>query len=192
VPRGRYTPIRASSTSVAQDPIRPRSPTIFQLSIQLIKMARLHVVLVAPEIHWNTGNVGRTCLAVNADLHLIEPLGFSLSDKQVRRAGLDYWPRVRLTVWPDWNALVTELPRMGAAYFFAARAPRSFDQVEYAESTVLVFGRESVGLPAAILHDHAGSVVSIPMLDPQLRSLNLSTSVAVAAYEFRRQWAGKG
>jgi tRNA (cytidine/uridine-2'-O-)-methyltransferase len=154
-------------------------------------MARLHVVLVAPEIPWNTGNIGRTCLAVNADLHLVEPLGFSLADKQLRRAGLDYWPRVRLMVWPDWNAIEAELPSLGVAFFFAARGARTFDQVEYPESTVLVFGRESTGLPAAILRERAVSVVSIPMSDPQLRSLNLSTSVAVAAYEVRRQWAGR-
>lgn len=152
-------------------------------------MARLHVVLVAPEIHWNTGNAGRTCLAVDADLHLVEPLGFSLADKHVRRAGLDYWPRVRVTVWPDWDAFTRELPRLGAPYFFAARAPRRYDEVEYPESTVLIFGRESVGLPAAILDGQADASVSIPMLDPKLRSLNLSTSVAIAAYEVRRQWA---
>ncbi len=152
-------------------------------------MARLHVVLVAPEIHWNTGNAGRTCLAVDADLHLVEPLGFSLADKHVRRAGLDYWPRVRLTVWPDWDTFASELPRLGAPFFFTTRSSRRYDEVEYPDRTVLIFGRESVGLPAAILDNHAASLVSIPMLDPKLRSLNLSTSVAIGGYEVRRQWA---
>jgi tRNA (cytidine/uridine-2'-O-)-methyltransferase len=154
-------------------------------------MAGLHIVLVNPEIHWNTGNVGRTCLAVDADLHLVEPLGFSLDDKRVRRAGLDYWPRVRVRVWPDWAALAAELPRLGAPYFFATRAGRRFTDVVFAEPTVLVFGRESVGLPAEILDAHPEAAVSIPMADAALRSLNLSTSVAVAAYEVRRQWAAQ-
>jgi tRNA (cytidine/uridine-2'-O-)-methyltransferase len=156
-------------------------------------MAHLHVVLVAPEIHWNTGNAGRTCLAVDADLHLVRPLGFSLSDKQVKRAGLDYWPRVRVRVWPDWSAFETELPALGAPFFFTARAAQRYDQVVYPEATVLIFGSESVGLPAALLEreSRSQSLVSIPMRDPALRSLNLSTSVAVAAFEVRRQWAGR-
>lgn len=152
-------------------------------------MACLHVVLVAPEIHWNTGNVGRTCLAVDAELHLVQPLGFSLADKHLRRAGLDYWPRVRLTVWPDWAAFAAELPRLGAAHFFSTRAARSYDLIEYPPATVLIFGSESVGLPAELLERHAEATVRIPMLDPELRSLNLSTSAAIAAFEVRRQWA---
>ncbi|MES1207648.1 MAG: tRNA (cytidine(34)-2'-O)-methyltransferase [Pseudomonadota bacterium] len=152
-------------------------------------MSRLHVALVEPEIHWNTGNVGRTCLAVDADLHLIEPLGFSLADKHVRRAGLDYWPRVRLTVWPSWTAFANELPRLGTPCFFTTRAARRYDEIDYPDPAVLVFGRESVGLPAALLEAHASATAAIPMIDPELRSLNLSTSVAVAAYEVRRQWA---
>jgi tRNA (cytidine/uridine-2'-O-)-methyltransferase len=152
-------------------------------------MARLHVVLVAPEIHWNTGNVGRTCLAVDADLHLVAPLGFSLDDRRLRRAGLDYWPRVRLTVWPGWPALAAELPRLGRPFFFATRATRRYTDVAYPDATVLVFGRESVGLPAEILEAHPDAAVSIPMLDPALRSLNLSTSVGIGASEVRRQWA---
>lgn len=151
-------------------------------------MSRLHIVLVNPEIHWNTGNVGRTCLAVDAELHLIEPLGFSLDDKHVRRAGLDYWPRVRVSVWPDWPAFAAELPRLGSPYFFATRASRRFTEIVFSSPAVLVFGRESVGLPSEILRAHPGAAVSIPMADPELRSLNLSTSVAVAAYEVRRQW----
>ena len=152
-------------------------------------MGRLHVVLVHPEIHWNTGNAGRTCLAVDAELHLIQPLGFSLDDKHVRRAGLDYWPRVRLRVWPDWTAFAAVLPSLGQPYFLAARAARRFTEVAYPDDTVLIFGRESDGLPPDILAAYADATISIPMVDPALRSLNLSTSVAVAAYEVRRQWA---
>jgi tRNA (cytidine/uridine-2'-O-)-methyltransferase len=151
-------------------------------------MAGLHVVLVEPEIHWNTGNAGRTCLAVDAELHLVEPLGFSLEDRHLRRAGLDYWPRVRLRVWPSWAALAEELPRLGQPYFFSSRGSRPYTAVRYPDPVVLVFGRESVGLSQALLDHHADTTVSIPMRDPELRSLNLSTSVALAAYEVRRQW----
>lgn len=151
-------------------------------------MSRLHIVLVAPEIHWNTGNVGRTSLAVDAELHLVRPLGFSLDAREIRRAGLDYWPRVRLTVWPNWDAFEAALPQLGQPFFFSTRAPRAFTQVAYPDATVLVFGRESVGLPEEILTKYADATLAIPMVDPQLRSLNLSTSAAVAAYEVRRQW----
>jgi len=148
----------------------------------------LHVVLVEPEIHWNTGNAGRTCLAAGAQLHLVGPLGFSLEDKEVRRAGLDYWPRVAPRVWPDWAAFERALPSLGRPFLFTARAPRRFQDVAYAKPAVLVFGRESVGLDAQILARHEADAVAIPMLDRELRSLNLSTSVALALYEVRRQW----
>jgi tRNA (cytidine/uridine-2'-O-)-methyltransferase len=153
-------------------------------------MADLHVALVAPEIHWNTGNAGRTCLAVGAQLHLVRPLGFSLDDRQVRRAGLDYWPRVQPVVWPDWETFEQALPEIGAPWFFGPRAQHQFREVAYPKPCVLIFGCESVGLPDQILQRHADQTVEIPMVDPQLRSLNLSTCVAVAAYEVRRQWSG--
>jgi tRNA (cytidine/uridine-2'-O-)-methyltransferase len=148
----------------------------------------LHVVLVEPEIHWNTGNAGRTCLAAGAQLHLVSPLGFSLDDREVRRAGIDYWPRVAPRVWPDWAAFERALPSLGAPYLFTTRSPRSFQAVAYARPAVLIFGRESVGLDADLLARRADDTVAIPMLDRQLRSLNLSTSVALALYEVRRQW----
>jgi tRNA (cytidine/uridine-2'-O-)-methyltransferase len=155
-------------------------------------MADLHVVLVEPEIHWNTGNAGRTCLAVGATLHLVEPLGFSLAEKEVRRAGLDYWPRVNPRVWPSWSAFEQELPALGQPFFFTARAERHFQDVAYPRPAVLVFGRESVGLPPELLERHAEQTVAIPMRDPELRSLNLSTSVALGVYEVRRQWGSGG
>lgn len=148
----------------------------------------LHIVLVEPEIHWNTGNVGRTSLAVGAELHLVGPLGFSLDAKQVRRAGLDYWPRVRLTVWESWEALAPALPALGEPFFFTAAAPRTYWEVAYPARTVLVLGRESVGLPPGLLARHPDRLVRIPMQDPQLRSLNLSTAAALASYEVVRQW----
>jgi len=148
----------------------------------------LHIALVEPEIHWNTGNVGRTSLAVGADLHLVEPLGFSLEDKQVRRAGLDYWPRVRLHLWPNWEAFAAALPALGEPFFFTAAAQRLYWEPRYPERTVLVFGRESVGLPPELLARHAERTVRVPMADAGLRSLNLSTTAALGAYEVLRQW----
>jgi len=153
-------------------------------------MPSLHVAIVAPEIPWNTGNAGRTCLAVGARLHLIRPLGFSLAEREIRRAGLDYWARVAPTVWPDWASFEARLPELGSPFFLAPRAPRGFRDVSYPERTVLVFGCESVGLPPEILARYSAETVEIPMRDPELRSLNLSTSVAVAAYEVQRQWGG--
>ena len=148
----------------------------------------LHIVLVQPEIHWNTGNVGRTSLAVGAELHLVRPLGFSLEDKEVRRAGLDYWPRVRLRVWDGWEQLAAALPGLGEPFFFSASGPRAYWEPRYPERTVLVLGSESVGLPPELLAANRERSVHIPMADPELRSLNLSTAAALAAYEVHRQW----
>lgn len=149
--------------------------------------ADLHVALVEPEIHWNTGNAGRTCLAAGARLHLVEPLGFSLGEREVRRAGLDYWPRVDPCVWPSWAAFAERLPELGEPFFFSAEAGRDFWSVEYPERTVLVFGRESVGLSPEIRERYQDRLLRIPMLDAGLRSLNLSTCVALAVYEVLRQ-----
>ena len=148
----------------------------------------LHVVLVEPEIHWNTGNAGRTCLAAGAALHLVAPLGFSLDDKEIRRAGLDYWARVHPRVRPEWPAFEPALPSLRTPFFFTAGAARRYQEVVYPRPSVLVFGRESVGLPPELLARQAARTVAIPMLDPELRSLNLSTAVALGLYEVRRQW----
>jgi tRNA (cytidine/uridine-2'-O-)-methyltransferase len=147
----------------------------------------LHVVLVEPEIHWNTGNAGRTCLAAGAQLHLVEPLGFSLDEREVKRAGLDYWPRVAPRVWPSWDGLETAMPALGEPFFFSREAERSYWDVRFPQRAVLVFGRESDGLPHAIRERHAHRLLAVPMLDPALRSLNLSTAVALALYEVLRQ-----
>ena len=109
---------------------------------------KTHVVLVHPEIHWNTGNAGRTCLAVGATLHLIEPLGFSLDEREVKRAGLDYWEHVDLRVWPGWEAFEKELPNLGEPYFFSTKATRNlWDAPLGGKDVVLIFGRETGGLP---------------------------------------------
>ena len=153
-----------------------------------VKLA-IHVVLVHPEIHWNTGNAGRTCLAAGATLHLVEPLGFSLDEKQVRRAGLDYWEHVELRVWRDWEMFETELPRLGEPYFFSTKATRLLWDAPLGgrEDVVLIFGRETGGLPAELHERYADRFVGMPMLSPRVRSLNLSTSVGIALYEVLRQ-----
>jgi tRNA (cytidine/uridine-2'-O-)-methyltransferase len=147
----------------------------------------LHVVLVEPEIPGNTGNAGRTCLAVGARLHLVRPLGFSLDEKHVRRAGLDYWHRVEPVVWPSWDVAEPEVTALGEPFFFSADAERSYWDVMFPEKSVLVFGKESVGLDPSIRRRHADRMVRFPILDPEIRSLNLATAVAVAVYEVLRQ-----
>jgi tRNA (cytidine/uridine-2'-O-)-methyltransferase len=151
--------------------------------------SNIHVVLVHPEIHWNTGNAGRTCLAAGATLHLIEPLGFSLDDRQVKRAGLDYWEHVDLRVWPDWQAFDAELPSLGTPYVFSTKAPRPLWDAPLGghDGVVLVFGRESAGLPADLHERFRDSLVGMPIVSPHVRSLNLSTTVGIAVYEVLRQ-----
>jgi tRNA (cytidine/uridine-2'-O-)-methyltransferase len=153
-----------------------------------------HVVLVHPDIHWNTGNAGRTCLAAGAALHLIEPLGFSLDASQVKRAGLDYWEHVDLRVWPDWRAFEEQLPALGEPYFFSTKATRSFWDAPLgtAEGVVLIFGRETGGLPADLHERYRDRFLAMPILSPRVRSLNLSNSVAVAVYEVLRQRRERG
>jgi tRNA (cytidine/uridine-2'-O-)-methyltransferase len=153
-----------------------------------------HVVLVHPEIHWNTGNAGRTCLATGATLHLVEPLGFSLDDRQVKRAGLDYWEHVDRRVWANWNLFEQQLPLLGEPYFFSTKATRLLWDAPLgtAQSVVLIFGRETGGLPADLHERYHDRFVSMPLLSPRVRSLNLSSSVAVAAYEVLRQRRANG
>jgi tRNA (cytidine/uridine-2'-O-)-methyltransferase len=148
----------------------------------------IHVVLVHPEIHWNTGNAGRSCLAVGATLHLIEPLGFSLDERQLKRAGLDYWQYVDLRVWKNWESFEHELPELGDAYFFTREAPRVFwdAMLEASSDVVLIFGCETRGLPAGIRERYEDRLVALPVLSPHVRSLNLSTTVGIALYEVLR------
>jgi len=149
----------------------------------------LHVVLVHPEIHWNTGNAGRTCLAAGATLHLIEPLGFSLDEREVKRAGLDYWEHVDLRVWPSWEAFEGELPTLGDPWFFSTKATRQLwdAPIGAARDAVLIFGRETGGLPVDLHRRYPDRFLTMPILSPHVRSLNLSTSVGIAVYEVLRQ-----
>lgn len=164
-------------------PSTPGSP------LQFRERVGLHVALVQPEIHWNTGNAGRTCLAAGAALHLVEPLGFSLDERQVKRAGLDYWEHVDVRVWKNWDAFEKELPVLGQPFFFSTKATRLlWDAVlGEPENVVLIFGRETGGLPAELHQRYHDRFLTMPILSPRVRSLNLSTSVGIAVYEVLRQ-----
>jgi len=149
----------------------------------------LHVVLHQPEIPPNTGNIGRSCVAIGAKLWLVKPLGFSLEEKQLRRAGMDYWPHLELEVVENWPELTEKLaPPLAAnrAWFFTKAAQRSYVQVSYQAGDVLVFGSETSGLPPAIVDQYRDQTLRIPMR-PQVRSLNLSSAAAVVMYEAVRQ-----
>jgi tRNA (cytidine/uridine-2'-O-)-methyltransferase len=145
----------------------------------------VHVVLVAPEIPHNTGSIGRLCVATGTTLHLVEPLGFVIDDRHLRRAGLDYWPHVDLVRHPGWEAFAARPP--GRLLCFAARSPRSYTTVRYRPEDCLVFGGESRGLPPSIRAAHADALYGIPISSPHVRSLNLATAVAVVLYEALRQ-----
>ena len=148
----------------------------------------LHAVLVHPEIHWNTGNTGRSCLAAGATLHLIEPLGFSLDEREVRRAGLDYWEHVDLRVWKSWDAFERELPDLGEPFFFSTKAGRMYWEADLTgENVVLIFGRETGGLAPEIHAKYVERMYGMPILSPHVRSLNLSTCAGIAMYEVLRQ-----
>ena len=145
-----------------------------------------HVVLVAPEIHWNTGNIGRTCLATGAFLHLIKPLGFSLDSREVRRAGLDYWQNVNLTLWDDFDKFMMKMaPQLGEMAVFSKRGAKSFWTMPSAKRLFLVFGSETRGLAEALLERYSACTYHIP-ISAEIRSLNLSTAVGIALYESLR------
>ena len=145
----------------------------------------MHIVLVNPEIPQNTGNIARTCAATGAMLHLIEPLGFELSDKYLKRAGLDYWHLMRYEVHPSWEAFCEKYPE-AKMHFATTKAPRDYCAVEYGEDDFLVFGRETKGLDEQLLAANYNRCIRIPM-KPDARSLNLSNSVAIVLYEALRQ-----
>ena len=145
----------------------------------------MHIVLYAPEIPQNTGNIARTCAATGSVLHLIEPLGFELSDKYLKRAGLDYWHLMELHVHPDFDTMMREYP--GAVYHFATtKAPRGYHEAAYGPDDFLVFGCETRGLPESLLQRVYDRCIRIPMR-AEARSLNLSNSVAIVLYEALRQ-----
>lgn len=144
-----------------------------------------HIVLVEPEIPQNTGNIARTCAATGAILHLVKPLGFSLEDRYLKRAGLDYWDRVRLHTHDSFEDLAASF-RGGRFFCATTKADRSYTDFSFRDGDFLVFGKETAGLPAHLLERYRDTCMRIPML-PENRSLNLSNAVAIVLYEALRQ-----
>jgi tRNA (cytidine/uridine-2'-O-)-methyltransferase len=144
-----------------------------------------NVVLVEPEIPPNTGNVGRLCLATGSVLHLVKPLGFSLEDRQLKRAGLDYWNEVEVQTWDSFAQLQRQQPPEARCFFLTTKATRAYYEAEFRPGDFLVFGRETKGLPEELLRANKGSCITIPMRGT--RSLNLATAVAIVLFEAIRQ-----
>ncbi|MBQ5346920.1 MAG: tRNA (uridine(34)/cytosine(34)/5-carboxymethylaminomethyluridine(34)-2'-O)-methyltransferase TrmL [Ruminococcus sp.] len=149
-------------------------------------MATLNIVLVEPEIPANTGNVARTCAATGTRLHLVKPFGFSLDDKHLKRAGLDYWHLLDISYYENLEDFF-EKTKGGKYYYFSTKALYRHTDAEYEDGCYLIFGKETRGLPESLLLKNRETTVRIPMVK-DARSLNLSNSVAIAAYEVLRQW----
>ncbi|MBO4807593.1 MAG: tRNA (cytidine(34)-2'-O)-methyltransferase [Lachnospiraceae bacterium] len=145
----------------------------------------MNIVLHQPEIPANTGNIGRTCVATGSTLHLIEPLGFRLDEKSIKRSGMDYWEHLDVTRYINYQEFLDKNP--GAKIWYATtKARRSYTEVSFGENDYIMFGKESAGIPEEILVDNEENCIRIPML-PEIRSLNLSNSVAIVLYEALRQ-----
>ncbi len=153
-------------------------------------MAKLNVVLLEPEIPQNTGNISRTCAATGLSLHMIEPFGFEITDAKLKRAGLDYWQYLDVHYYKNIEEFY-EKNKGGHFFYFSTKAPRCYTQAEYPENSYLIFGKESAGIPETILKENLDKCVRIPMKE-NIRSLNLSNSVAIAVYEALRQSDFKG
>jgi tRNA (cytidine/uridine-2'-O-)-methyltransferase len=147
----------------------------------------LHVVLVEPEIPWNTGNAGRTCLAAGAKLHLVKPLGFHLGERWLRRAGLDYWEHVEPVVHDSFAAFEALLPSLGVPFFMSADGPGNLFEMAIPDEAVFVFGNESRGLRGHVRDRYADRLVRLPIVGTRVRSLNLSTAVGITVYEAMRR-----
>lgn len=145
-----------------------------------------NIVLVEPEIPPNTGNIARLCAATGTVLHLVEPLGFSIDDRQLKRAGLDYWGSVRLQVWQRLEQVWQAFPQ-GRFFYLSTKASRSYLAADFLPGDFIVFGKETRGLPAEILEQHAETAITIPMPADAVRSLNLSTSAGIVLYEALRR-----
>ncbi len=148
-------------------------------------MAKINIVLHEPEIPQNTGNIARTCAATGAALHIIRPMGFTIDDKKLKRAGLDYWDKLDITYYDNIEDFFSK-NQNAEVFYFSTKAPNTYSELTYPENVFIMFGKESKGLPETLLHDNKEHCVRIPMRD-SLRSLNLSNSVAIAVYEILRQ-----
>ena len=150
-------------------------------------MKKINIVLYEPEIPQNTGNISRTAAVTGAALHMIRPFGFEITDKHLKRAGLDYWDKLDVTYYDNYEDFIAKRPdAIGNIYYFSTKSPRSYTDVEYPENIFIMFGKETKGLPEDILFENKEFCVRIPMRDT-IRSLNLSNSVAIAVYEIIRQ-----
>lgn len=150
-------------------------------------MPSLNIVLVEPEIPQNTGNIARTCAATGARLHIIEPMGFKIDDKKLKRAGLDYWHLLDITYYKDINDFYEK--NDGEYFYFSTKAKHIYSDINYPENTYLFFGKETKGLPEELLHENPERCVRMPMINSShARSLNLSNCVCVGAFEVLRQW----
>ena len=150
-------------------------------------MPTLHVVLIEPEIPQNTGNISRTCAATGCHLHLVGPLGFSIDDRQLKRAGLDYWHLLDITTYENRADFLAK--NTGPFFYFTTKGGTVYSEMVYPDGAYLVFGKETAGLPEALLRQNRERCVRLPMLDDEAaRSLNLSNTVAVGVYEVLRQW----
>ena len=147
----------------------------------------MHIVLVEPEIPPNTGNVARLCAATNTTLDLIEPFGFKLDDAQLKRAGMDYWQHVQWRRWPHWAEFATQLSSGSRLWFVESGGPKLYSDAAFNPDDYLVFGRETAGLPKALLEQNRERWLRIPMFNPKARSLNLSNCVALVLFEALRQ-----
>lgn len=151
-------------------------------------MSELNIVLIEPEIPANTGNIARTCALTGAKLHLVKPLGFSIDDKHVKRAGLDYWHLLDLTIYENQQEFL-EKTKGAEYYFFTTKARTTHSDMQYKDNAFLIFGKETKGIDEELLIQYKERCVRIPMINNEdARSLNLSNSVAIAAYEVLRQW----
>ena len=148
-------------------------------------MAQLNIVLLEPEIPANTGNIGRTCVATGTRLHLIEPLGFRLNEKSIKRAGMDYWKDLDVTTYMNYEEFLEKNPD-AKIYMATTKAPQTYTEVQYEEDCYIMFGKESAGIPEEILLENQETTIRIPMIG-DIRSLNLSNSVAIVLYEALRQ-----
>lgn len=147
----------------------------------------MHIVLLEPEIPPNTGNVARLCAATRSVLHLVEPFGFKLDDTQLKRAGMDYWQHVEWHRWLNWKTFEAQIRPGARLWFIESGGPRMYSQAQFSSEDYLVFGRETAGLPKALLQAHHDRWLRIPMFNPQSRSLNLSNCVALVLFEALRQ-----
>jgi tRNA (cytidine/uridine-2'-O-)-methyltransferase len=152
----------------------------------------MHIVLVEPEIPPNAGNVARLCAATRTHLHLVEPLGFELNDRQLKRAGMDYWRQVEWHRWRGWSEFRQSLPAGARLWFIESGGPRLYTAVRFSPDDYLVFGRETAGLPQQLLEENRSQWLRIPMFNPKARSLNLSNCAALVLFEALRQQGFSG